>query len=70
MSDTDPTRESPKQGEGHADEAPTMVSSPLASSPGAPGDPAGEPFDAAADEDDEWLSTGPSRGIRLAVPVA
>ncbi len=62
--------ESGRAGEGGADEAPTMAYVPLASTLAAPAETVGEaPFDDDA-EDEEWLSSGPARGIRLAVPAA
>jgi hypothetical protein len=74
MSDTDPTPETPESThpvEGDTSEDPTMAHTPPASTLAAAGDAVGEPpFDETADEDDEWLSTGPARGIRLAVPAA
>ena len=71
MNDTEPIPESTHPDEGDTSEGPTMVSTPPASMLAASGDAVDElPFDETADEDDEWLSTGPARGIRLAVPVA
>jgi hypothetical protein len=51
---------------GHTEEYPTMVEP--AGAPAGQREPS--PRTPEADEDDEWLSTGPARGIRLALPLA
>ncbi|HVA52405.1 MAG TPA: DUF5666 domain-containing protein [Acidimicrobiales bacterium] len=71
MNDTEPIPESTHPDEGATSEGPTMVSTPPASTLAASREGVDElPFDEIAEEDDEWLSTGPARGIRLAVPAA
>ncbi len=64
MSDEEPRPENPTlptdPGAGQTEEYPTMSEPPIP--PLAYGE--------EADEDDEWLSTGSARGIRLSVPVA
>ena len=72
MDDNEQTGEIDPSAAGRTEEYPTMEYPPTASTltTTTPLEGDGLAFEQLDDENDEWLSTGPARGIRLAVPIA